>query len=81
MTTKLTKPIKRRSNELRRDRGKYRAIIIAVYPAGFIGFRLEGTRKEETMPIEAAYERAIKMRLAAEKSDKEKARKAKRKGK
>ncbi len=81
MTTQLTKPVKRKSNEVRRDRGKYRAIIITIYPAGFIGLRLEGTRTEETIPIEAAYERAVKMRLAFEKTEKEKARKAKKQNK
>lgn len=80
MTTQLTKPVKRRSNEMRRDRGKYRAIVITVYPAGFIGLRLEGTRTEETIPIEAAYERAIKMRLASEQLEKARARKAKKMG-
>ncbi len=77
MTTKLTKPVKRRSNELRRDRGKYRAIVVTIYPAGFIGLRLEGTRKEETIPIQATYERAIKMRLAFEKAEKARKRKEK----
>lgn len=80
MTTHLKKPVKRRTNELRRERGKSRAIIIAVYPAGFIGFRLEGTHREETIPIQAAYERAIKMRLAFEKADKERRRREKRAG-
>jgi hypothetical protein len=79
MTTQLTKPVRRKSNELRRDRGKYRPIIVTLYPAGFIGLRLEGTRKEETIPIEAVYERAIKMRLAFEAAEK-KAREVKRKG-
>ena len=37
MTTSLTKPVKRRSNEKRNDRGKYRAIIVTIYPAGYIG--------------------------------------------
>lgn len=80
MTTRLTKPVRRKSNEVRRDRGKYRHIIVTIYPAGFIGMRLEGTRKEETILIEAAYERAIKMRMAFEKSEKAKARAAKKKG-
>jgi len=28
--------------------------IVTIYPAGFIGLRLEGTRTEETIPIEAS---------------------------
>lgn len=80
MTTSLHKPIKRRTLQERRDRGKYRKLIVTLYPAGMIGLRLEGTRKEETIMIEAVYERAIKMRLAFEKAEKEKRRKAKRQG-
>jgi hypothetical protein len=78
MTTTLSKPVKRRSNEVRRDRGKYRAIIVTLYPAGYIGLRLQGTRREETIPIEAAYERAVKMRLALEKAERKKKREAQR---
>jgi hypothetical protein len=81
MTTHLKKAVKRRTNETRRDKGKHRAIIIIVYPAGFIGFRLQGTRTEERIPIQAAYERAIKMRLAFEKAEKARKRKEKREGK
>jgi hypothetical protein len=77
MTTQLTKPVKRRSNEKRHDRGKYRAIIVTIYPAGFIGLRLEGTRREETISIEVVYERAVKMRVAFERAEKKKARDAK----
>jgi hypothetical protein len=77
MTTQLTKPVKRRSNEVRRDRGKSRAIVITIYPHGYIGLRLEGTRSEETLPIQAAYERAIKMRLASAQLEKARAKKAK----
>lgn len=69
MTTVLNKPIKRKSHQSRREVGKLRAIIVTLYPAGFIGLRLEGTRREETIPIEAAYERAVKMRLAAEQTE------------
>lgn len=70
MTTTLTKAVKRRTNELRRERGKYRPIIITVYPAGHLGLRLEGMRSEETIPIQAVYERAIKARLAVEAQEK-----------
>jgi hypothetical protein len=63
MTTALHKPIRRRSNEFRRDRGKARAIIVTLYPAGYIGLRLQGLRCEEPIPIESVYERAVKMRL------------------
>jgi hypothetical protein len=78
MTTTLHKPVKRRTNEVRRDRGKLRAVIVTLYPAGHIGLRLQGTRHEETIPIEAVYERAVKMRLAFEQAERRKKREAQR---
>src|ERR1700756_3535752 len=66
MTTTLHKPIKPRTRERRYERGKSRAIIVTLYPAGYMGLRLEGTRREETLPIEVAWERAVKMRIAFE---------------
>jgi hypothetical protein len=63
---------------LRRDRGRLRAIIVTLYPAGHIGLRLQGTRREETIPIEAVYERAVKMRLALEQAERRKKREARR---
>jgi hypothetical protein len=78
VTTILHKPVRRRTREVRRDRGKFRAIIVTLYPAGHIGLRLHGTRREETIPIEAVYERAVKMRLALEQAEKRKARQTRR---
>lgn len=77
MTTQLSKPVKRLSNEARYENGKRRLIVVTLYPAGFIGFRLQGTRREETMPIEAAWERAVKMRVAAEATERMKKKAAK----
>lgn len=77
MVTHLSKPVKRRTNEVRRDRSKIRAIIIAIYPAGYLGLRLQGTRREETIPIQFVFERAVKMRLASEQLEKARKRKAK----
>jgi hypothetical protein len=53
------------------------ALVVTLYPAGYMGLRLEGTRREETLPIEVAWERAVKMRLAAEATDRLKKRAAK----
>ena len=63
--TDLRRPVKRRSAASVRDRGKQRRIVVTLYPAGFIGMRLEGTRRdrEETLTIEAAYQLAIMGRL------------------
>lgn len=43
--TKLTKPIKRTTDILSRDRGKLRAICVELDPAGLVRFRYAGTRK------------------------------------
>lgn len=66
MVCKLTKPVRRVTNETVRDGSKFRALVVSIYPAGFIGLRPQGTRREETIPTEAVFERAIKMRLARE---------------
>lgn len=78
MTTKCTKPVKRVSGEVYRDRSKYRNIVVTIYPAGFLGLRLQGTRREETLPIVTAYEQAVKARVALERMQKGKERKARR---
>jgi hypothetical protein len=68
---------KRKTHERRYERGKSRAIVVTLYPAGYMGLRLEGTRREETLPIEVAWGRAVKMRLAAEATDRLKKKAAK----
>ena len=70
MTTLLRKPVRRKTHEQRYEKGKRRAIIVTLYPSGYMGLRLEGTRREETLPIEVAWERAVKTRLAAEATEK-----------
>jgi len=39
--TPLKKVVVRRSEERMRDRSKYRRAVVTLYPAGFIGLRLE----------------------------------------
>jgi hypothetical protein len=73
--TPLTRKVTRRSYETYRDRSKLRRIVVTLYPTGFIGLRLEKTRQEETPSLSAAYEMAVRARVAFERS-----RKAKRKG-
>lgn len=72
MTTTLKKPVTRRTGEnvTVRDRSKWRKIVVTLYPAGFIGLRLEKTRREETITLEAVYERAIMSRVARERMEK-----------
>jgi hypothetical protein len=78
--TPLKKAVTRRSEELYRDRSRYRRIVVTLYPAGFIGLRLEKCRHEETLSMRAAFETAVKTRVMRERSeqDKGKSRRAKR---
>ena len=61
--TPLKKAVTRRSDELYRDGSKWRRIVVTLYPAGFIGLRLEKCRREETLSIRAAYETAVLTRV------------------
>lgn len=72
MTTTLTRPLKRRTGEnvTVRDRSKYRKIVVTLYPAGYMGLRLEGTRKEETITLEGCYEYAVIGRIRRERMEK-----------
>lgn len=76
--TDLHKRVARRSHEVKRDRSKLRRIVVSLHPAGFIGLRLERTRREEILPIGAAYDVAVKMRVGAERAEREAKRKARR---
>jgi hypothetical protein len=73
MATDLTKPVRRRSSSLKRDAGKLRKIIVSMYPAGFIGLRLEKCRREETFDIAALYDLAVRSRVLRERQEKKKA--------
>ena len=61
--TPLKKAVTRRSEELYRDRSRYRRIVVTLYPAGYIGLRLEKCCREETLSIRAAYETAVQTRV------------------
>jgi hypothetical protein len=70
--TPLKKAVRRRSEELMRDRSKYRRIVVTLYPAGFIGLRLEKCRREETLSIRGAYETAVQTRVMRERAERRK---------
>jgi hypothetical protein len=70
--TPLKKALTRRSEELYRDRSKYRRIVVTLYPAGFIGLRLEKCRQEETLSIRAAFETAVQTRVIRQRSERRK---------
>jgi hypothetical protein len=70
--TPLKKAVTRRSEELYRDRSRYRRIVVTLYPAGFIGLRLEKCRREETLSMRAAYETAVQTRVMRERTERRK---------
>lgn len=70
--TPLKKPIRRRSEELYRDRSTFRRIVVTLYPVGYIGLRLEKCRHEETLSIRAAYETAVQTRVMRQRAERRK---------
>lgn len=78
MTTQLTKPVKRRTETARIDRGKMRRYVVTLYPGDVIGLRLEKCRQEELLPIPLAYNMAVRLRVADEREKKRKSKLVKR---
>jgi hypothetical protein len=70
--TPLKKSVTRRSEEIYRDRSKFRRIVVTLYPAGFIGLRLEKCRTEETLSIRAASETAVHSRVMRNQAERRK---------
>jgi hypothetical protein len=52
-------------------RSRYRRIVVTLYPAGFIGLRLEKCHHEETLSIRAAYETAVQTRVMRKRSERD----------
>lgn len=73
----LNKPVTRRSEVTKRSAGKLLRICITLYPDGYLGLRLERSRKEETIDLAAVFDIAVKQRVAYERMLKAKARKEK----
>lgn len=74
--TKLKSEVIRMSGAEIRDRGKYRRLVITLFPNDTIGLRPEKTRKQEIVSLDSVYSLAVKQRVAAEKRDKLAAKKA-----
>lgn len=70
MTTSLNKPVSRVSSETVRDMGKYRRLVVTLFPNGTIGLRPEGTRRTEVYPIDKLYDLALKARVYSERAAK-----------
>ena len=64
--------VTRRSEQVYRDRSKDRRIVVTLYPAGYIGLRLEKCRHEETLSIRAAYETAVQPRVMRKQAERRK---------
>lgn len=76
MAHPLNKPVKRQTDVSIRDAGQHRDLIVILYPSGIIGLRPKGTRREETIPLDAVYDLAVKARVAKELSEKKARRRA-----
>lgn len=74
--TDLNKPIRRRAPNTIRDAGKLRRLVVTLLPGGTVGLRPEGTRRNEYVSLDACYALAVRQRVNAERSDKARARKA-----
>ncbi len=75
----IKKPVRRKSEAVVRDAGKYRQLIVTIYPNDVVGLRPQGTRREELVTLEAVYSLGVKQRVAKERSEKIAAKKAKQK--
>lgn len=78
MATELNKRLKRVTQEAVRNGGKPRRLVVTLYPGDTVGIRQQGCRKEEFISIASVYFYAIRNRVAVERMEKAKARKAKR---
>lgn len=74
MTTQLSRPVCRRTEDTIRDGGKRRRMVVTLYPNSTIGIRPERTRREELIPLETVWWHALKARVTAEREAKKKAR-------
>lgn len=79
MTTIAHKPVARIVDaSMIRDGSKLRALVVTIYPHGFLGLRPKGTRREEIVTLAHCWSLAVKQRVAHELADKKAARAARR---
>lgn len=74
MTTPLARPVTRRCTLPHRGR----RLVVTLVPGDVLELRPERTRRAEYLPLAAAYDLAVKMRVAAERADRARRRKARR---
>lgn len=75
--TPSTKPTTRLSSAYVRERGRLRQLVVTVH-GSLLELRPKGMRCRETLDLAGLYVHAIRSRLAREKFERQKARKAKR---
>lgn len=56
-------PTVRKTAATVRDAGRERRVIVALYPSGRIGLRLEGLHDEESVTAAWCYEQAVRARV------------------
>lgn len=76
--TPSDKPVTRETSAFVRDGGTLRAVVATIHGSVLI-LRAKGMRTREYVDLAAAYQGAVKFRVAAERAEKAAARKAKRK--
>jgi 1-acyl-sn-glycerol-3-phosphate acyltransferase len=74
--TPLSKLVRRLSGETVRDAGKLRRLVVTLLPGDLIGIRPEGTRRTEYVSIGACHALGMRQRILAERSDRARAKKA-----
>jgi hypothetical protein len=67
--------VKRKTTSRVFSAGKYRPVIVTVYPDGVIGLRLHKHKREEYLTADSMYRAAVVARVSAERAAKRKARK------
>lgn len=77
--TVVKKPVKRETHGGIFEKGKRRPVIVSIEPPNLLGLRLKGTQRTYYITAEGAYMAALRAALIAQKKEKEKARKEKRK--
>ena len=73
--TNLTKPVKRVSRGIVRERGKAREVVVILRPPNIIGFRAKGCRKEYQLTTDVCYLMAVRAHVADLRKQKAKAKK------
>lgn len=78
MATPLRKPVHRETVATVRDGSKLRQIIASLLPGDVLSLRPKGTRRPEVIALSTVWAYAVKLRVMAERAEKQAKRAAKR---